>query len=255
MIQAKCQIVEKKQIGKNIFVLVFENAVIASKAKPGQFVHVNLGPGSVLRRPFSIYDTYRDTFSILFQVVGAGTNRLATYRSSQFLDVIAPLGHSFSLEGKKPVLVAGGMGIAALNLLNRQFLNKDIEPEVLLGFRNSACVIDFSGAQVCTEDGSFGQRGLVTDMLKQTLREEADIIFACGPEAMLKEVSSLAQKSKVKAYVSMERFMGCGVGACLSCVCETKNGLARVCKEGPVFNAQDIIWSNEKGAQKIKSKT
>lgn len=255
MIQAKCQIVEKKQIGKKFFIVVFENAVIASKAKPGQFVHINLGPGSVLRRPFSIYDTYRDTFSILFQVVGAGTNRLATYRSSQFLDIIGPLGHGFPQEGKKPVLVAGGLGIAVLNLLNRQFLNNDIEPEVLLGFRDSTCVIDFSGAQVCTEDGSFGQKGLVTDMLKQTLKEGADVIYACGPEAMLKEVSLIASKFKVKTYVSMERFMGCGVGACLSCVCETKFGLARVCREGPVFDSQDIIWGNEEGEKKAKGKT
>jgi dihydroorotate dehydrogenase electron transfer subunit len=252
MIEAKCQIIEKNQIGKDIYIVTFENAVIASKAKPGQFVHINIGPGSVIRRPFSIYDTHRDTFSILFQTIGSGTKRLVTYRPGQFLYVIGPLGHGFPIEGGSPVLVGGGMGAASLKLLHKHLLKEKVNVEVLLGFRGSAVAVDWPKSQVATEDGSLGSKGLVADLLAGELQKGGDVVYACGPEAMLKEVSAIAEKQKVKAYVCLERFMACGVGACLSCVCETKYGLSRVCKEGPVFNSQDVIWDGKR-AQKDKN--
>lgn len=241
MIQAQCQLIEKKQLKKEIFLLRFENAVIASKTKPGQFVHVSLGPGSVLRRPFSVFNTDRDTFDILFQVVGPGTRRLATYRAGQILDVIGSLGHGFPLDTKSPLLVGGGTGAASLNLLYKHFINQKIKPKVLLGFRTADMSIELPDALVATEDGTVGKKGLVTDLLKDEL-DGTDIIYACGPEAMLKQIDSIAKKNEITAYVCMERFMACGVGACLSCICETKYGLARVCKEGPVFNSRDVIW-------------
>ncbi len=241
MIQAKCQLIEKKQLKKNIHLFIFENAVIASKAKPGQFVHVNIGPGSIIRKPFSIFHTDKDTFSILFQVVGDGTRRLSTYIAGQYLDVIGVLGHGFSPDAKSPILVGGGMGTASLNLLNRQFQDQGTKAKVLLGFKNADAAIEWPGALVATEDGAIGSKGLVTDLLSKEIKG-ADIIYACGPEPMLKAVHDIAGKNKVLAYVSMEKFMACGVGACLSCICETKYGYARACKDGPVFNSKDIIW-------------
>ncbi len=254
MIQAKCQIVEKKHIAEKIFVMVFEHAVIASKARPGQFVHINLGPGSVLRRPFSVYDTYRDTFSILFQVVGSGTNRLATYRPAQSLDVIGPLGHGYPLEGEKPVLIGGGMGLASLKLLHKRFIdNKKDDVRVILGFSSNICAVEWPEADVCTEDGSLGKKGLVTELLKEELKSGADVVYACGPEAMLEKVSDATKDKKIPTYLCLERYMACGVGACLSCVCETKTGLKRVCREGPVFKSDDIIF-NETGEKKNSAK-
>jgi len=254
MIEGKCQIIEKRQVAKDIYLMVFENAVIASKTRPGQFVHVNIGPRSVLRRPFSVYDTHRDTFSILFKVVGDGTNRLTTYRPGQFLYVIGPLGHGFPMQSNSPVLVGGGMGVASLKLLNKRFSKEHVKPQVLLGFENAKAVISWSGSQVSTEDGSAGQKGMVSDLLEKELKAGADTVYACGPEAMLKKVSQIALKNKVKAYVCLEKFMACGVGACLSCVCETKYGLARVCKDGPVFDSEDIVFNGER-AKKTKGKT
>ena len=242
MIQASCQVVEKKQLNESTYILVLENAVIASKSKPGQFVHINIGPGSVVRRPFSIYETQRDTFSILFQVVGPGTRRLATYRASQYLDIIGPLGRGFTLESKSPILIGGGMGAACLKLLSKHLEINKVKPKVLLGFKDSECAIEWSGAKVSSEDGSCGTKGLVTDLLKKEIDSKTDMIYVCGPEPMMKEVTAIAKKKDILTYISMERYMACGVGACLSCVCETKYGVARVCKEGPVFNSKDIVW-------------
>ncbi|HDZ86600.1 MAG TPA: dihydroorotate dehydrogenase electron transfer subunit [Actinobacteria bacterium] len=242
MIQARCQLVEKKQISEDTFIFIFEHAGIAGRSKPGQFVHINIGPGSVARRPFSVYETQRDTFSILFKVVGPGTRRLATYRASQYLDIIGPLGHGFILDSKSPILVGGGMGVGCLKLLEKHLKVNKVEPKVLLGFKDSECAIEWPGAKVASEDGSCGTKGLVTDLLKKEIDSKTDIIYACGPEPMMKEVAQIGKKKDITTYISMERYMACGVGACLSCVCETKYGIARVCKEGPVFNGKDIIW-------------
>lgn len=241
MIQAKCQLIEKKQIKKDIHLFIFENAVIAAKTKPGQFIHLNVGPGSVVRHPFSVFDTSKDTFSILFQVVGDGTRRLSTYRAGQYIDVIGSLGHGFLLEAKAPLMVGGGIGVASLNLLNKHFVENEIKPNVVLGFRNEDVVVDWPNAQIATEDGSVGVRGKVTDLMEKEI-DNCDVVYACGPEAMLKEVDAIARKKDKLAYVCLEKYMACGVGACLSCVCETKYGYARVCKDGPVFNSKDIIW-------------
>jgi len=249
MIEGKCQIIEKRQLTKDVYLMVFENAVIASKSRPGQFVHVNIGPRSVLRRPFSVYDTHRDTFSILFKVVGQGTNRLTTYRPGQFLYVIGPLGHGFPMESSSPLLVGGGMGVASLKLLNKRFSKEHVKPKVLLGFEDAKAVISWSGSQISTNDGSVGQKGMVTDLLEKELKAGTDAVYACGPEPMLKKVSQIASKNKVKAYVCLEKFMACGVGACLSCVCQTKYGLARVCKDGPVFDSKDIVWDGKRAQE------
>ena len=256
LLQEIARVVANKRLGGDHFKLVLCSKGIASSAAPGQFIQirVSLGMDPLLRRPISIHRVGAGTLELLCEIVGKATMILSEARPGDELDLIGPLGNGFGLGcAKAPVLVAGGMGVAPLAFLAEK-LSK-LKPLVLIGARSKKqvlCVDEFRkfGCKVmtATDDGSLGLKGRVTQLLENVLKGASGPrvnIYACGPRPMLKELSRLSVKYNVPAEISLEEHMSCGIGACLGCVVGTKSGFKRVCKEGPVFDAGEVIWQEE----------
>lgn len=233
---------------------------VALLARPGQFVHVRCSTSldPLLRRPFSIHTVGREkgVVTLLYRVVGRGTTLLSQVVPGNLLSLLGPLGRGFSLPGtgRKAVLVAGGMGVAPLFFLLKELSRRDNLMHFFWGARSVEELllkddIGLEPEQVsfATDDGSYGHKGLVTDLLEPLLASgNSGVVYACGPPAMLKKVAGMLADAGVHGEVSLERQMGCGVGACLSCVCKIKEGAGysyrRVCTEGPVFSAAEVVW-------------
>ncbi len=253
-VQGKYQVIENKALARDIFSIVILCPEIAEIAVPGQFVHI-LPESQTLRRPISICDTDKNagTLRIVFIVKGEGTKKISQAREGTLIDMLAPLGHGFTVNDnfKKVILIGGGIGTPPMLPLAKHYGEKAV---VISGFRNAEAVIlqnDFrqTGAEtiLCTDDGSMGRNGFVTEPLKELLdRDSADAVYACGPMPMLKNIAAIANEKNVYCEVSLEERMGCGIGACLVCACKTmKDGeehFAHVCKNGPVFDAKEVIW-------------
>lgn len=239
-------------------ILTVDVPSLAKTVKPGQFIHLRVPrlDGAVLRRPFSVYRVEGRKISVLYKVVGSGTHSMKSIGKGEFLNIIGPLGNGFpvSKSKKMPVLVAGGYGVAPLAFLASRLNRKGI---VFIGGAKASdvlCVKDFRRlgweVKIATDDGSAGEKGFVTMILDEWLSElepvESLEFFACGPDGMLKAVGERAKWLDYKAWLSLDKHMGCGVGACLACVQKIKrNGvvsLMRVCREGPVFEASEIVW-------------
>jgi len=229
----------------------------AGNVMPGQFVMIDCAGSTSLRRPISIADSDNEFIRICYDVRGNGTENMSRMAEGSSVDVLAPLGHGFTCyEGKKALLIGGGIGIYPLLPLARFYGGN---AQALFGFR-SASIINFtdefiacgSGCEVITDDGSSGRKGFVTELAEEHLAEGGfDIIYVCGPKPMMAAVAKLASRYNVKCEVSMEERMACGIGACYGCVCKTmfksNEGVTgekykRVCKDGPVFDAEEIIW-------------
>lgn len=247
-IQKLCSIVERKKLTSDIFSMELDAGEIAQAARPGQFVHIRCGEGLLLRRPISICDAWGDTLRIVFQVRGAGTEWLSQRRAGETLDVLGPLGNGFAIPEQGPVLlVGGGIGSApmcfAARLLGRR-------GEAALGFRSRNGVILADELQtvgikvtVTTEDGSLGENGRVDQIVRKQLLEQPNLtILACGPPPMLKAISAVAAETGCPCQISLEERMACGIGACLTCSCKVKGHYKRVCKDGPVFDSQEVEW-------------
>lgn len=246
-----------KQLSGLYYLIELDAPEIAPRVQPGQFAHVRIpGPTELLlRRPFSIFKATVETISIIYKVVGRGTFAMAQLHPGAELSVIAPLGHGFSLpsvSGPRPLLVAGGYGVAALYLLAERSAMRSI---VFMGGKSKGdiiCEADFVAlgweVRVTTEDGSYGQKGLVTQPLRAELEQlGANLkLYACGPMPMLAAVAKLAEQFNVPAEISADQQMCCGVGACLTCVVPVRKPAGweyqRVCTEGPVFDARQIAW-------------
>lgn len=249
--QGQVKITSNKRIGQQYYKVSLRAPDIARIVKPGQFINVKLNDSidPLLRRPFSIHDAYGSTIELLYAVVGKGSKILSQKKTGDSLDVIGPLGNGFDVSpvsGALPILVAGGMGVAPLYFLAKRLKHKD--PLVLIGARNKkelVCVKELKKLRVrvhiSTDNGSMGEKGYVTDLLKSMGRRRV-IIYACGPKPMLKEISAITYQTKIAAQVSLEEHMSCGFGACLGCVVKTTDGYKRVCKEGPVFDARKVVW-------------
>lgn len=218
----------------------------AAITAPGQFVNVAL-PDKFLRRPISICDWTDTSVTLLVRAVGAGTRELIALAPGTKLDVLSGLGNGFDLSrcGAHPVLIGGGIGTAPLFGLARRLLLQGIVPTAALGFRTAAdafYIEEFSalGCRVltATEDGTLGQKGFVTDLVR-SVPECADA-FVCGPTPMLRAVSALEQLRS--GQFSLEARMACGFGACVGCTIQTADGPRRVCKDGPVFDKEALVW-------------
>jgi dihydroorotate dehydrogenase electron transfer subunit len=247
------QIIDNKQIKKDFFVLELQSPQVLSEILPGQFVQAKAeaGPTTFLRRPLSIHDVdyEKNTIKLLVQVVGKGTSTLADLRKGDLLNLIYPLGNSFSLPsfGEKVLLIGGGCGVAPLLFLAKYFKSKNYDIDILTGFRNRERIIEYEEYQkygqvfVTTEDGSEGEQGFVTD--HSILRERKyDRICCCGPEPMMKAVSAYSTLNNINCEVSLENLMACGIGVCLCCVVSTTRGNVCSCTEGPVFNINVLKW-------------
>jgi dihydroorotate dehydrogenase electron transfer subunit len=252
-----------RRIGKDIWLMGFRSERLASRAMPGQFLMLHGDSNSkdpLLRRPFSIHDmSDSNRLTILYNMVGRGTSLLSTLREDDSISVIGPLGNGFSLPQPEEcaVLVAGGMGIAPLFFL-AQVLSKGQNRHVkmLLGFPTSQEVVLTDQLRdlgvkltLATEDGSQGFRGPVTNLFDRSIHEESKlkpVIYACGPNPMLKKIVNKAMMFNLKCFVSLEGFMACGLGICLGCAIKAAQGKDRiyyyVCQDGPVFSAEMIDW-------------
>ncbi len=241
---------EKKFLNSSFFKLKLKSKKTLPEINPGQFVEVQVNSDSkvLLRRPISINDVDSQTneISLIIQTVGQGTKELAKISEGEELSLIYPLGNGFETKGENPLLIGGGVGIAPLLYLSKQFYAKGIKPDVLLGFRSKEQMIaldefeKYSNLYISTQDGSIGEKGLVTE--NKIFSASHDVIYTCGPTPMMKAISDYSLKNNIKCYASLENKMACGIGACLCCVQNTTEGHKCTCTEGPVFNVKDIIW-------------
>jgi dihydroorotate dehydrogenase electron transfer subunit len=263
----KAQIKKIQLIKKQICKIDFESEDIASLALPGQFINIKCGEGIVplLRRPISICDVDKKSniVTVVFQIKANGTLILSEQKTGDYLDIIGPVGKGFDLSPtyKNIVVVGGGIGVFPLLYLLKE--SKANFKGGYLGFRNKEFVVledQFSqlvtdlgegkkALKIFTDDGTYGEKGLVTDRLYEYIKlNKIDIVYACGPNMMLKGVADVASCANVKCQVSVEQRMGCGIGACLVCACKTKKNntedfeYKHVCKDGPVFWADKIIF-------------
>lgn len=248
-------VIEKTAISAGIFSFTIHCPEVAEAAKSGQFVHIKV-EGYTLRRPISICDINKKagTIRIVFEIRGAGTDRISDINVGDNIDMIAPLGNGFTPvelpEGKRVIVVGGGIGVPPLYSVAKQYGKN---ATAILGFRSYDKIIlanDFAAAGVnvitCTDDGSIGRKGVVTEPLKEELAKgDVAMIYACGPEPMLRAIIAAAKEYNVQSEVSLEQRMGCGVGACVVCACKIKRAgmefVLRVCKDGPVFKGEEVV--------------
>ena len=253
-IQEICRVTHSSRLGDGLYRLTLDAPQIAAAAQCGQFVHIACGEGNLLRRPISICLADGAALHLVFQVRGGGTAWLAARRQGDALDLLGPLGHGFDTQalGARPVLIGGGIGVPPMLQTAVCAADAGASPRAILGFRSKGVVmLEDEFRAVCettitTDDGSYARYGFVTDVLKEQMAD-ATGIAACGPRPMLRAVAALAREAGVPCQVSMEERMGCGIGACLVCACalRTENGETRyghVCKDGPVFNAEEVEW-------------
>ena len=236
------KIKENKQLSNDIYLMKLEGDLSEIK-NPGEFVEIKLD-NYYLRRPISVHNYSKNELTLLYKVLGRGTNDLSKYQIGKELDVLVGLGNGFDIsKSNKPLLIAGGIGIAPMYNLALKFNKLGIKPTLIYGVsRESDLVLidEFSkicNLIICSDDGSQGFKGNVVSYLKEN-KIDFDKYYACGPQVMLKYLKQYSENG----YVSLEARMGCGFGACMGCSIETTHGPKRVCKEGPVFEASEVLF-------------
>ncbi|MEI6060921.1 MAG: dihydroorotate dehydrogenase electron transfer subunit [Bacteroidota bacterium] len=246
------EVTRNHHITDDYFVLFLRCPEALPPILPGQFaeVLVSNSASTYLRRPISIYDTdyTRNELSLLVKKVGDGTRAISQLKEGESLNLVYPLGNSFSLPtGERALLVGGGVGIAPMFMLAKSLKEKGYKPDVLIGGRTSNDIIEpekhraFADVFVTTDDGSAGEKGMVTQhsLFSENIQVYS-AIYACGPDPMMKAVAKLAALNHIDCEISLENTMACGIGACLCCVVETVEGNKTTCVEGPVFNIQKL---------------
>ena len=264
MARALATLTLREEVAPGHYLLHTDCPEVAEASAPGQFVHLRVGDGTdpLLRRPFSVMLAQPATgeVQLLVRAVGRGTEIIATHEAGTRYDLLGPLGNGWRApEAEADVLlVAGGVGVAPLIFLADRLRTARPRPYVRALFGGATqdalvCWTEFAARceefTAVTEDGSAGDQGLVTDVLGPEIeRSRPDLVYACGPDAMLAVVAGICARADVPCQVSMEQWMGCGVGACLGCaVPATAGGYVRVCTEGPVFGAEEIDWERMVG--------
>ena len=244
MKQSLFSIVSNTPLTDSVYKMVLSGDTSAITA-PGQFVNIQL-TGKFLRRPISVCDYDGETLTIVYKVVGKGTEQMASMTAGETLDILTGLGNGYDLApaGDRPVLLGGGVGVPPLYHLAKRLLALGKEVTVVLGFNTASEIFYEKEFQalgcktfVTTVDGSYGKKGFVTDALP----EDYTYFYTCGPEPMLKAVYRTTNTS---GQMSFEQRMGCGFGACMGCSCKTLTGNKRICKEGPVMRKEEILWES-----------
>lgn len=251
MFNEAIEILENKKLNAKYYKLTFQSQTLSRKVQPGQFLQIRIHDGAdpFLRRPFSYYRASRSRVEILYEVLGRGTFLLSQKKKGDMIQVMGPLGKCFtqSIKTKKRILVAGGVGVPPLVFLAEQ----SPTDYLLIGTKSKLEVLPKSELKrikakilYATENGSYGAKGLVTELLEKVIIQENPrelFIQTCGPKKMMKAVLVLAAKYGIDGELSWDETMACGVGACLGCMVETREGLRRACVDGPVFSFGDLL--------------
>lgn len=246
----KAKLVRQDQIASDIFSMLIKAPSIAEAAKPGQFVALYSKDGAkLLPRPISLCEINKldGTIHLVYRVVGGGTLEFSKLQAGDTIEVMGPLGNGFTLRDKKAILVGGGIGIPPMLQLAKSL---NCEKSVVLGYRDELFLNEefeaHANVYIASDDGNHGVKGTVIDAIKE-YGVEGDVIYACGPTPMLRALKEYALEHGMEAQLSMEEKMACGIGACLACVCKTKDvdghsnvHNKRVCKDGPVFFAEEV---------------
>lgn len=247
------KVIEQKCIGTDVYSMWIQTEKIASQSVPGQFISVYCKDGAkLLPRPISICEADRESgkLRIVYRVVGGGTTEMSGYEAGDTIDILGPLGNGFMMrENKEAILIGGGIGIPPMVQLGKE-LKKIAKVNSVAGYRDEVFLTDELKKNGClfiaTEDGSAGTKGTVIDAIKEQ-KVEGKVIYACGPTPMLRAIKEYAQEADIECQISLEEKMACGIGACLACVCKSKDkdhhsnvNNKRICKDGPVFLAQEV---------------
>jgi len=251
MKQVLATVISNNEVMPGVSLVWIESPQIAAIAQPGQFVMVGCDEDNLLRRPFSIHqvDENKTSIALLFQMVGRGTNWLSQCRLGDKLDVLGPLGNGFSIlpTSRNLLLVGGGIGIAPLPFLAQTAMERNCSVTMLLGASTAAqlCPRHLIPSEIrcitTTDDGSKGTKGFITYLLS-SYAERADQVFACGPGPMYRAMAKMPELKDKPVQISLEVRMGCGFGLCYGCTVKTKAGLKQICKDGPVFELNEILW-------------
>lgn len=253
MVKERAIIVSQQCIGTDIYDMVLSFPKGAKEARPGQFIAMYCEDGTkLLPRPISIcgIDAEAGTLRVVYRIAGEGTRLFSQMKAGDSLEVMGPLGNGFTMKDKKAIIVGGGIGIPPMLELTKQL---DCEKTVVLGYRDELFLKEefeaCANVAVATEDGSAGTKGTVIDAIKAA-QVSGEIIYACGPMPMLKALAEYADAHGMEAQISLEERMACGIGACLGCICKTKEkdhhtnvNNTRICKDGPVFDAKEVVFA------------
>lgn len=246
MKQGLFKISENVPLTKSVYRMRLEGDA-SEITSPGQFINIKLD-GMYLRRPISVYDADKTSVTIIYKVVGRGTEQMSRMQSGT-LDVLTGLGNGYDISccNDAPLLIGGGVGIPPLYMLAKELIKAGKNVSVILGFNTASeafCEEEFKelgcDVSVTTVDGSYGTKGFVTNLMQQ---KKYSYFYTCGPEPMLRAVYN---EAKTSGQFSFEERMGCGFGACMGCSCKTITGYKRICKDGPVLQKEEILWENSK---------
>ncbi|MDO4541052.1 MAG: dihydroorotate dehydrogenase electron transfer subunit [Syntrophomonadaceae bacterium] len=263
-VQTMASIIENKALGGGLWLLEAVAPGLVAEATPGQFVQVRVSPQAdpLLRRPISIFDADKDTgvLRLLYRAVGRGTLMMTALRPGETLDVMGPLGRGFALDiaAGHAALVGGGVGCAPLLYLGKALLARGCRVSLYGGAATAAGLSfaeHFTAAGItlhpATDDGTLGHHGLITDLFFAGVNSAAtEGVYCCGPAPMMAAVAAHCRRLGLRAQFSLEQHMACGVGACLGCACKLKSedeGYAKICKDGPVFDLEQLGWGREGG--------
>ena len=248
-------VIANDRVAQGVGLMVLQAPRCAASIAAGQFVHLRVAQGAdiILRRPFSIHRVDGDRVEILYQILGKGTLRMAEKSvGDSTMDLVGPLGRGWAApeDLRHALIVTGGLGAAPLGMLAEQLAARGVAVSVAMGAPTRERLVARElyervarRVEVATDDGSAGEHGFVTGPAARLLGEERfDIVYTCGPEPMQRAIASLATGAGVRCQISLERLMACGIGACLSCVVSTRDGLKRACVDGPVFDAEEVVW-------------
>lgn len=257
IIQEKCTVVHQCEIADSIYELTLAGDIVSQMDEPGQFVHIKVTEGNdpLLRRPISVaaINKQMKQFTIIYRAEGRGTSLLSEKQSGFVVDVLGPLGNGFPTDelakGETALLVGGGVGTPPLYELSRQLVQKGVNVIHVLGFQTKSAVFyeekfsQLGETYLATVDGTAGSKGFVTDVI-DSINPEFTTVFSCGPIPMLQALQTKYVDKRV--YLSLEQRMGCGIGACFACVCQTKDIFSdkpyrKVCSDGPVFRAEEVV--------------
>lgn len=248
--QEQMEVVQQRSIATNIFELTLTGSLVLDMKQPGQFVHLRVSDQMepLLRRPISISTINKETleFTMIYRADGRGTALLSEKKQGDQVDVLGPLGNGFPIDkieaGQKALLAGGGIGVPPLYELSKRLVEKGVQPIHVLGFQSESVVfyekqfIELGDTHIVTADGSYGSAGFVTNVL-ETLQDDFAVYYSCGPTPMLAALEKMYPEKE--GYLSFEQRMGCGIGACFACVCDTTEKIeadyVKVCSDGPVF--------------------